>query len=332
MDYQFWKNVEKIPGGQKAEDWFLNHDGRIEWGWLVGFTQGHVVNQADGTSISVVNIPSRYNEADAALAFVENITKTWVGGFAAESKLDGNLTPDDWQQYFKERTKAMGQVVAVGAELYLSAISIANEGLDWVITFKEVVTAQSRGEAAIAAIGFLPFISGGTIKVLKNATEVAFECTARQASKISNFIKDYSNLFPNAKVFTSVVSQAGTSIVQRSDLVFSTENITQMSKGFAPYMKGSNGKYNRVALHHVEKQPEGVDGVLAELLVGENHSGNFLHTQYPEGGVVYGAAWAQFKAKYWNDRLQQAINNGAIPASILDPMKAVLTGRGFTFP
>jgi len=329
---EFWNNVAKFPGGKAAEDWFSRKNGRVDWGWTLSVTHGRLEKQADGTFIPVVHIPCQNNEADAAEAFVGNIN-SWSIGFGEYSKLPTDGNPASWQEYIKERTKATGQVVTTGAELYLSGVTIFNEGVDWIVTAKDVATAKTRGEAAIAALGFLPFISGGTIKVIRGGTQVAFTCTSRQMQKIQSFFVDYAKIFGNADIFKYAVNFNGTVLIQRSDLPFSRQNVTAMSFGNAPRTYGKNGNVVSYNLHHVEKQPQGVDGVLAELVPFENTSSNALHTQYIDGGVKYDDDWKKFVSDYWKFRLQQAINNGDIQADILsNQLRQALVGRGFTFP
>ena len=159
--------MEKFPGGQAAENWFLSKGGDVQWAWLGVFTVGQWQKDAEGTSIPVIYIPQRYNEADAATAFIDNVTKSWVTGFADYSKIPTDGNPSDWQEYIKQRTAAMGNVVVTGAELYLSGLSIASEGADFVITVNDIATAKDFSSAAIAAVGILPFISSGAIRVVQ---------------------------------------------------------------------------------------------------------------------------------------------------------------------
>lgn len=76
-----------------------------------------------------------------------------------------DLLRDSYRQSFKQSAGA----VALAAELFLSGVSIANEGADWVVTFHEL----SEGNLH-AAIGFLPLVPaavGKTGIVLKHGRE-----------------------------------------------------------------------------------------------------------------------------------------------------------------
>jgi len=212
-----------------------------------------------------------------------------------------------------------------------------SEGVDWVLTARDVAAANNFQEAAIASFGFLPFVSGGSIKIFSNnRTKLLFECSSEQARKVQSFVTDFQSQYKGVKVFnSSVVLKNGTVVIQRSDLPLSRQNIILMSNGNAPFMKNANGKDTRVQLHHVEKQVDGVSGVLAELRDFENTSSNALHN-YPYGGVVYDKAWESLKAQYWKDRLQQAINNlssnAALRKQLTPSIIADLKSKGFVFP
>jgi len=182
----FWDNVEKFPGGQAAEDWFSRNNGRVDWGWTLSVTHGRWEKQADGTFIPVVHIPWQNNEADAAEAFVGNIN-SWYIGFGEYSKLPTDGNPASWLEYIKERTKAQGAVVVAGAELYLSALSIVSEGADFVVTLNDIATAKDVNSAAIAAVGILPFVSSGAIRIVQ-AGKTVLNITPNQRQVLDFFL------------------------------------------------------------------------------------------------------------------------------------------------
>jgi len=172
----FWQNVEKLPGGIDAENYLLSQNGQVQWGWLLAFTRGRMETAADGTKIPVIHIAWTNNEAQAAAAFVNNIRSTWTTGFAAEFRIwkiqQDPIDPITWQSYIRERTQVMGSVVVAGAELYLSGLSIVSEGADWIVTINDIANADSASGAAIASISLLPFITSGTIKIVKNGVNI----------------------------------------------------------------------------------------------------------------------------------------------------------------
>ncbi len=139
----FWQNVEKLPGGQAAENWLASRNGQVQWGWTLLATRGRRETQADGSIVPVVHIPWWDNNPDAVAGFVHNITQDWVTGFAAESLIPYNGGPADWQAYIKERNAAQRAVVVAGAELYLSGYSAA---------YTDVSKTAADIEAAIAVL------------------------------------------------------------------------------------------------------------------------------------------------------------------------------------
>ena len=165
----FWNDVELLPGGRAAENWLASKNGQVNWGWTMSFTHGRWEKQSDGTMAPIVHIPWQNNEADAATQFVNNVNQDWVWGFADYSKVPTDGNPVSWQSYIKERTKVQGQVAVAGAELYLSGLSIVNEGADFVVTMNDIATTDSASGAALAAISFLPFITNGSIKLISNS-------------------------------------------------------------------------------------------------------------------------------------------------------------------
>jgi len=168
----FWSNVEKLPGGLAAENWFASKNGQVNWGWTLSFTHGRWEKQADGSFAPVVHIPWQNNEADAATKFVNCVNQDWFFGFAEYSLIPTDGNPVSWQTYIKARTKAQGQVAVAGAELYLSGLSIVNEGIDFAVTLKDIAGAESVSDAAIASISILPFITSGTIKLYRAGTKI----------------------------------------------------------------------------------------------------------------------------------------------------------------
>jgi len=328
----FWQNVEKLPGGQAAENWLASQNGQVAWGWTLSVTHGRFETQANSSIVPVVHIPWQNDEASAAIAFVVNVTQSWVIGFAAYSKIPTNGSPADWQEYIKERTKATGQVVATGAELLLSGLSIVNEGTDWIVTINDVATAKTPGQAAIASIGLLPFISNSSVKLLSKAGDVLLDISSKQRLLIKNFLDGYATLrygtYKSFNVVNRVARDGTTAVVLERSIQFSKQNIIQMTgvnvkngKEIAgpsrpPFVFNTRTKNDeKVVLHHVDQQSE-ADGVLAEILPSENINHNLLHPGV--GDVVRDAQYDAFRANHWRLRLQEAIDNGQVPLTILE--------------
>ena len=346
----FWQNVEKLPGGQAAENWLASQNGQVAWGWTLSVTHGRFETQANSSIVPVVHIPWQNDEASAAIAFVVNVTQSWVIGFAAYSKIPTNGSPADWQEYIKARTKATGQVAVTGAELLLSGLSIVNEGTDWIVTINDVATAKTPGQAAIASIGLLPFISNSSVKLLSKAGNVLLDISSKQRLLIKNFLDAYATLGLGTYKSFNVVQRAArngtTAIVLQRSIQFSKENVISLiggkidaaTKKFVPGPSRSpyainprTRKYEVVELHHVDQLSE-ADGVLAEILQTENKNGNLLHPGAVN--VVHDAQYNALRASHWRMRLQEAIDNGEVPLTVLqDPaVLPKLKASGFQLP
>ena len=299
-------------------------------------THGRFEKQADGTFLKTVDIPWQNNAAAAAQAFVENITQSWVIGWAAYSNIPTDGSPADWQTYIRERTKATGQVATTGAELLLSGLSIVSEGTDWLVTINDVATAKTPGQAAIASIGLLPFISNSSVKLLSKTGEVLLDISSKQRMLIKNFLDGYATLgygtYKTFNVVNRVARDGTTAIVLERSIEFSKQNVISLAGGKIDDVTGKllaspsrsprafnprTGKYEVVELHHVDQQSE-ANGVLAEILSSENNSHNLLHPG--AGGVVHGAQYKAFRDYHWHMRLQEAIDAGQVSLGILqDP-------------
>ncbi len=72
---------------------------------------------------------------------------------------------DSYRQSFKQAAAT----VALAAELYLSGISIVNEGADWVLTFHEL--SEGNYYAAIAFLPLIPAAVGNASVVLKHGKQ-----------------------------------------------------------------------------------------------------------------------------------------------------------------
>ncbi|MCA9186873.1 MAG: hypothetical protein KDA99_14700 [Planctomycetales bacterium] len=117
--------------------------------------------------IPVIYLEKDYNELQAAEAFINRIEHSAeLGGMYQASKVCNSDSYRDFQSWWLSHA---AQVTATGAELYLSALSIANDGLDFVISLNDTIHGISEGQfarAAISAIGILPLIPGGVTRIV----------------------------------------------------------------------------------------------------------------------------------------------------------------------
>ena len=313
----FWQNVETYPGGDKFVEWLAREGGRVEWGWYFGFSHGRWVQGDDGRYVPVVYIPSRHYENVAAQSFLDVVRDQWVIGFGDTANLPTEAGDvQGWRDYLRQLQSKTGMVSVVGAEFYLSGLSIVNEGADWSIAINDIQNAKSASEVAWAAITFLPFVSGGMIKVYRIGRGAEMlQFTAEEVSRI----KVIQKTFAESKVFRSIVRKGDTIMLQRSDIFFSSNNVKKMMKGQSPMVRTLDGVGEEVvSLHHVGQRPlEG--GIVVEIRESQNR-GRPLHSK-GQGPVDHGSAWKKFTRDYWKSRLQDAIENGLIPADVLNELK-----------
>ncbi len=348
----FWQNVEKLPGGIAAENWFLSQQGQVYWGWTLSITHGRWEPGSDGKSIPVVHIPWQNNEVAAAEAFVINIAQSWATGFADYSQLAKVTDPISMQTYIENRFKAQANVAAVGAEVLLSALTLVNEGADWAVTINDISKAKTPGQAAIASIGLLPFITNSSLKILSVSGDILLEVSSKQRLLMKNFLDAYATLgYGTYKTFNVVerIARDGSKvIVLQRGIDWNKRNLIRMSgitdAGLprfhnAPvvfnYNLGKNGKVigeEVVNLHHIDQLPEG-GGALAEILTSENKAINLLH---PGANGVDNSTiiWSQWRSDYWKSRLQDALDAGQVPQDVLkdENLRKRLTDGGFKLP
>ncbi len=106
-----------------------------------------------------------YGEIDAAKKFIEVIENSFATGM--QFRAARVPTPENQAELAKFWYRKAGEAVEAGVDAYLGILSITNEGLDWVITVDEIAKGNYW-----AAVGFLPVVTGGTIKVVDKAGEV----------------------------------------------------------------------------------------------------------------------------------------------------------------
>jgi hypothetical protein len=194
----FWENVEAVAAFNKdaktALDWFRRYNGQMIYeyrGWwspLTFFKFKSIGGLEDG--VPVIRLHSGFNEAEATQAFYDVLTNSWLYGFkndinAEKIVLPGYDNVEQAQAYWQGLLKQYGGITAAGADALLSIYSIGNKGVDWVISAKETLNGNY-----LAAIGFLPIVSGGTIKILQKigAAERVLELTEREARFVRSAI------------------------------------------------------------------------------------------------------------------------------------------------
>ncbi len=155
--------------GQKLLMAFEKAEGevRVETPWLWGDSALHGRN-AFGPPL--IRIAEKLNPAEAAQNLMERLIE--ASGWAEVRQHLNHYGFDNIAiliDSYKQSVRQSASAVALATEMYLSGISIANEGADWVITINEL----SEGNY-YAAIGFLPFLPASVAKtgvVLKHGKQ-----------------------------------------------------------------------------------------------------------------------------------------------------------------
>jgi hypothetical protein len=264
----FWENVEAIAAFNKdaktALDWFRRYNGQMIYeyrGWwspLTFFKFKSIGGLEDG--VPVIRLHSGFNEAEAAQAFYDVLTNSWFYGFkndinAEKIVLPGYDNVEQAQAYWQGLLKQYAGITAAGADALLSVYSIGNKGVDWVISAKETLNGNY-----LAAIGFLPIVSGGTIKILQKigAAERVLELTEREA----RFVRSAIVAFKNSRVYGAITRFRERLVVQRTDLWNNPRNVWLIRNRYSPQINGQT-----VHLHHIGRENE---GFLIEVLGRQN--------------------------------------------------------------
>lgn len=108
---------------------------------------------------------------------------------------------------YEQSVKQAASAVALASELYLSGISIASEGADWVLTLHDL--SQGNYYAAIGFIPFLPASVGKTGVVLKHGKQT-FKVTAEMVRRIKALpIEDLIALLESTRKLARNMEKAG---------------------------------------------------------------------------------------------------------------------------
>jgi hypothetical protein len=131
--------------------------------------------------------------------------------------------------------------------------------------------------------------------------------TARNADE-AQFLRNAEATFGDSSTWTSVTRHRGELVVQRSDIELSSQNITRMRNGQAPFVRNSNGDWEPLQLHHVGRET----GQMIEVTRSQNRynptTGGPLHIPGP-GSPIRQPNYSQ---SYWQERYQSFVNSGQI--------------------
>jgi hypothetical protein len=190
---------------------------------------------------------------------------------------------------------------------------------------REVAGNAIFGVASTAATGGF-WRTGGMAKGVPNLAAMEWKYVPRVVNDSfggvvaktpaeAAFLRNASATFGDKSVFTSATRFGNNIVIQRSDISMSIQNVRRMANGNSPYVRNAAGDWEKINLHHIGRQ----DGKVIEILSSHNaynpHTGGPLHIPGP-GGPVRNLD----VGKYWQQRLQVAIDNGSVPESVLDQL------------
>ncbi|WP_182912034.1 hemagglutinin repeat-containing protein [Sphingomonas cavernae] len=166
-------------------------------------------------------------------------------------------------------------------------------------------------EAATTILGVdVPGLGKGKLAKLDtpNTGAVRFGRVQPRDINESQFLANAEVTFGNSATWTGATRHRGELVIQRSDIELSPQNITRMKNGQAPFVRGANGAWEPVQLHHVGRET----GQMIEVTRSQNRynssTGGPLHIP-GLGGPVRQSGYSQ---SYWQQRYQDFVNAGHI--------------------
>ena len=157
---------------------------------------------------------------------------------------------------------------------------------------------------------YLRFVLGEELG--QAATRLKFSGITPRNADEERFLGTLRVTFGENSVWTEVTRHRGNIIVQRSDIELSIQNLRNMKNGRAPYVKDSDGKWQKVVLHHVGRK----DGKLIEVMEDHNDFNHFtggpLHIPGPGGPIQ-----KDLSRTYWKQRFDELVKSGRVDPEIL---------------
>jgi hypothetical protein len=152
--WEFWKEQGGVLN--KGDYWW---DGSLNWDF-------------DGKLHAYVE--EDLNAIDAAKLFIERIENSFATGtmFAVR---DGG-TPESIAKAERQWYKRAAEAAEIGVDTYLTFLSVANEGADWVVVVDELHKGNYQ-----ASLAFLPFVTAGSVKVVSKSGELIDEFVPKKS-------------------------------------------------------------------------------------------------------------------------------------------------------
>jgi RHS repeat-associated protein len=214
---------------------------------------------------------------------------------------------------------AQAELIATGVEVGVALVPIGSAGR---VRQAESLSdlGEELGRAGNRLVDDLP--AGWRTHPLSASGETgSFGGLSAQTAEESAFLRNAAATFENSSTFTTATRFSGNVVIQRSDIPWSLQNVRRTAGGYTPFVKNSLGEWEKVNLHHIGRQ----EGRLIEITASQNvynpSTGGPLHIPGP-GGPPRDASMT---ARYWQQRLQDAIDQGLVPTEVLG--KAGPVGR-----
>jgi hypothetical protein len=238
-------------------------------------------------------IDENWNELDAAIQVAQYIAESRT---EVRARYDYNILSDPKtqveaaQSFRKKWYKDAAEMTEMGVSAYLGFLSIANEGIDLVVTVDEL----SKGNW-VAAVGLLPFIpAGGAVrivdklgnsKLIDNAMMTKISKLGDNAAAVRNRILDS---IPSMKFASQAESGRGIlGWVKPSGTLDSTLKAHYLAIAKSKQMEKAVTRYNSLATLLGQNQSASIEEIVATLgddvtftKVGHLKSGAFVQGEH----------------------------------------------------
>ena len=253
-------------------------------------------------------IDENWSEFDAAIRVAQYIAESRTevrGRYDYNTISDPRTSVEAAQSFRKKWYKDAAEMTEMGVSVYLGFLSIANEGIDLIVTVEEL----SKGNWA-ASIGLLPFIpAGGAVRIvdkLGNSKLISNEMMHKisklgdTASVARNRIQDS---IPSIKLASNADSGRGIlGWVKPSGTPDSTLKAHYLTIAKSKQMETAVARYNSIARILGQNQSATIDEIVATLgndvtftKVGHLRSGAFVPGEH-SAKTTY---WLQGKPTTW---------------------------------
>ncbi|WP_169197006.1 DUF637 domain-containing protein [Devosia sp. MC1541] len=124
----------------------------------------------------------------------------------------------------------------------------------------------------------------------------------------AEFLANAEATFGVSSTWTGVIRHRDELVIQRADIELSDQNITRMKNGQAPFVRGANGAWEPLQLHHVGRET----GQMIEVTQSQNQynplTGGPLHIPGP-GSPLRQSGYSH---SYWQMRYADFVSSGLI--------------------